>query len=134
MKIKIDVIDDLFSKCIRLLAMVRVGGCERCLAPKYDTVKDNGDIFPAWKQLQCSHFFGRGRKSVRWDEDNAAGLCFGCHQYFTSHPLEHVEWFKARLGDRFELLQGRMRILGRPDRAAIELYLTGKIDELIRGR
>ena len=68
---------------------------------------------------------------MRWDEENACLLCFGCHMYFTAHPLEHVEWFKARLGYRFDLLQARMRITHpKPDQEAITLYLRAKIKEL----
>jgi len=97
-----------------------VHGCERCLQGKTD-----------YKQLQCSHFIGRGKKSVRWDEDNAAGLCMGCHTYFTAHPLEHVEWFKARLGDKFDLLLARTRTPAKfIDRSAIELYLKEKIRQI----
>ena len=122
MKIRIDPLDQLFSKYIRLRAMDEVGGCERCLHGKID-----------YKGLQCSHFIGRGRKSVRWDEDNAAGLCMGCHIYFTAHPIEHVEWFKERLGDRFDLLQARSRTPARYlDRAAIKLYYKAKIEELLK--
>ncbi len=111
MRIKLSPLDKLFSIFIRQRAMQRVGGCERCLTPKRD-----------YNQLQCSHFHGRSRKSVRWDEDNAAGLCFGCHQHFTSHPLEHVEWFKKHLGEEFDLLEGRMRIIGMPDVEVLTLY------------
>ena len=120
MKIRIDPLDQLFSKYIRLRAMDEVHGCERCLQGKRD-----------YKELQCSHFIGRGKKSVRWDEDNASGLCFGCHQYLGSHPIEHVEWFKERLGDRFDLLQARARTpVKYIDREAIKLYYKAKIKEL----
>ena len=120
MRIKIDPLDVLFSKFIRLRAMEAVHGCERCFTKKN-----------SYKQLQCSHFFGRSRKSVRWDEDNAAGLCFGCHQYFTSHPIEHVEWFVGKLGDKFDMLNGRQRTPARYlDKNLIELYLKAKIEEL----
>ncbi len=133
MKIKIDPLDKLFSEFIRRRAIQRVGGCERCLTPQYDTEREDGTVFPAWKQLECSHFFGRAQKSVRWDEDNAAGLCFGCHQYLGSHPLEHVEWFKARLGDSFDLLNARARTPVRYlDKAGIKLYLKAKIEEILR--
>ncbi len=120
MKIKTDPLDILFSKFIRLRAMKVVHGCECCLARKMDYTK-----------LQCSHFFGRSRKSVRWDEDNAAGLCFGCHQYLGSHPVEHVEFFKARLGDKFDLLDGRQRTPSHQiDKEAIRIYLNARIKEL----
>ena len=116
MKIKLDGLDILFSQFIRR----RTGGyCERC------------GKFNGWKRLQTSHFIGRAKRSVRWDEDNAVGLCFGCHQYFTSHPLEHTEWFKKRLGDRFDLLIARTRNTHpKPDKEAITLYFKTKIKEL----
>lgn len=114
---RIDPLDKLFSQYVRMRAMANVGGCERCLQGKTD-----------YKQLQCSHFFGRAKKSVRWDEDNAAGLCFGCHQYFTSHPLLHTDWFQERLGERaFDLLRARAYTPTRPDKEAIRLYLQEKI-------
>jgi len=119
MRVRIKPLDKLFSHFIRLRAMETNHGCERCGAWKAD-----------YKWLQCSHFFGRAKKSVRFDEENAAGLCFGCHQYFTSHPLEHTEWFKERLGDRFDLLVVRANTVNKPDEDLIGLYLKGKIKEL----
>ena len=119
MNIKLDKLDVLFSQYVRMRAIKLVHGCERCLAYKKD-----------YKELQCSHFFGRSRKSTRWDEDNCAGICFGCHQYLGSHPLEHVEFFKERLGDKFDLLQARMKIMGKPDKTALKLYYTELIKEL----
>lgn len=132
MRIKRDKLDDLFSEFIRRRAIAEVGGCERCLRPKVDIVKDNGDIFPAWKQLECSHFVGRGNQATRYDEDNACALDFGCHQYFTSHPLEHTEWFAKRLGeDKFNMLLGRMRnTWPHPDKKLIEIYLKEKLKEV----
>ena len=110
MKIKLEPLDKLFSQYIRLRDKV----CQRCGSSR---------------GLQTSHFIGRSNKAVRWDEDNACALCFGCHQYFTSHPLEHVEFWKQRLGDRFDLLQCRAREVGRVDKEAIALYLNVKIKE-----
>ena len=120
MKIKIDSLDRLFSEYIRCRAIAKVGGCERCGARK-----------TSYKQLQCSHFIGRANKVVRWDEDNAWGLCFGCHQYLGSHPLEHVEFVKHLLGEKeFEMLQVRSQIVYKPNREAIRLYLRQKLEEL----
>ncbi|KKM75483.1 hypothetical protein LCGC14_1389770 [marine sediment metagenome] len=122
MKIRIDPLDKLFSEFIRRRAMVRVGGCERCLTPKV-----------SYKQLQCSHFHGRSRKSVRWDEDNAVGLCYGCHQYLSSHPQEHLEWFKKHIGvSEFENLEGRMRQRGHPDKQLLTLYYKAQLEEIER--
>ena len=88
-------LDSLFSEYIRKRAISKVGGCERCLTPKFDIQKDNGDIFPAWKQLQCSHFIGRSKKSTRLDEDNCIGICGACHFGFsltksTDRPIQHA--------------------------------------------
>jgi len=119
-------LDALFSEYIRRRAIQRVGGCERCLTHKYDIQKEDSSIFPAYKQLQCSHFIGRSRSSVRFDPDNACGLCGACHLYLTAHPLEHTEFFKQRLGRNFDLLMARMRIIG-IDQKAIELYLKEQL-------
>jgi len=129
--LKIDPLDKLFSEYIRRRAIVRVGGCERCLSIKPDTEKENGTVFPGWKQLQCSHFWGRGKISVRWDQDNAAGLCGGCHMYLTAHPEEHRNWFMTRLGaDDFDLLMGRAFTPQKPDIEALTIYLKEMIKEV----
>jgi len=112
MKIKIDPLDKLFAKVI----LLRDKYCRRC--------GGSGG-------LQTSHFHGRSKRSVRWDEDNAVLLCFGCHQYFHSQPQEHVEWFKQRLGEeKYNNLRGRMRQIGKPDKVLIGLYLKERIKEL----
>jgi len=60
MKIRIDPLDTLFSEYIRK-RVYREGRatCERCGKIYYDEIKENGEIYPAWKNLQCSHFHGR---------------------------------------------------------------------------
>ena len=121
MKIRIDPLDTLFSEYVRKRAMARVHGCERCLRGK-----------AAYSELQCCHFHGRSRKSVRWDEDNAAGLCMGCHVYLDSHPLEKVQFFQERLGDGFDLLTARAsQTYPRPDREALGLYFKAKLREVL---
>ena len=113
MKIKIDGLDRLFSRYIRL----RAGGrCEYC---------------GAVKPLQCSHFHGRRKRNVRWNENNAAALCFTCHLYLGENPLAHCEWFKKRLGDeKFEMLNIQAQTIVKPDINAITLYLKAKVKEL----
>lgn len=113
MRIRIDPLDVLFSEFIRKRAK---GVCERC------------GSYKGWKRLQCSHFFGRAKKSVRWDEENCSALCFGCHAYFTAHPLEHCDWFQERLGDRFDLLMGRVnQTHPKPDKELLTLYYREKL-------
>lgn len=130
-KLRLLPLDKLFSEYIRRRALERVGGCERCLTFKNDIVKDNGESFPSYKQLQCSHFIGRARRAVRWDEDNAVGLCAGCHMYLTAHPTEHVKFFMDYLGEeKVDLLMARNRERTKPDIEAITLYYKEKIREL----
>ena len=117
MRIKSDPLDVLFSRLIRLRAD---GKCERCGSPV------------GFNKLQTSHFHGRRKKSVRWNEDNACALCFTCHQYFTENPLEHVVWFEERLGkERFTLLFAQSVVKGKVDREAVRLYHQQKIKEIM---
>lgn len=112
MKIRIDPLDKIFSLYIRTRDKV----CQRC----------------GGKAQHCAHFHGRARKSVRWDEDNACALCMGCHVYLDSHPLDKVEFFKARLGEHeFDLLNSRARIPAKYlDKSALILYYQAKLREL----
>jgi hypothetical protein len=113
MRIKIDPLDKLFSQFIRQRDHV----CQRCLSPT--------------NTIACAHFHGRSSKSVRWDEDNACGLCMGCHSYLDSHPMEKVEFFLQRLGqENFDALNCRLRqIWPRTDKKLLELYFREKIKE-----
>ena len=113
MKIRIDPLDKLVSEYVRK----RSGGyCERC-----------GKYY-GWKGLQACHFHGRSKRSVRYDEDNLVALDFGCHQFLDSHPLEKVEFFKTRLGERgFNMLNSRMRGMEKVDRKLLELYYQNKL-------
>src|SRR3990172_983442 len=79
LKIRIDPLDELFSKYVRLRDDYT---CQRCGAKS--------------KNVQCAHFHGRARQSTRFDDKNCTSLCFACHQYFHAHPHEFVEWTKQR--------------------------------------
>lgn len=84
-KVKIDVADKAFSLYIRTRDNWT---CQRC----------HTRYTPPTSALHCSHFQGRAKESTRFEPDNACALCYGCHQYFTSHPAEHYAWQVARLG------------------------------------
>ena len=128
---KYAALDNLFSRYIRTQTIREYGGCARCLTPKHDVYKEDGTKYPAWKQLQTAHFWGRRNTNVRFDPDNAIGLCGACHLYFHAHPLEFVEFFKARLGEQaFDLLRARANEVGRPDKKAIELWLKKELKEM----
>ena len=130
-KTKNGPMDKLFSEYIRRRAIARVGGCEKCLTPKYNTTKDNGDPYPAFQYLQCSHFIGRSNHCMRWDEDNAMGLCGACHMLLSGHPTEHVKWYTAKVGQAVvDNLYARQRQRERPDLNALTIYYRHKIKEL----
>jgi hypothetical protein len=114
-------LDTLFSQYIRMRAIKSVHGCERCLAYKED-----------WnKGLQCAHMFSRVKRSTRFDIDNAAGLCAGCHRYLDDNAYDKVEWFKHRLGEKeFEYLTARATRPTKIDMPMVTLFLKGKLEEL----
>ena len=111
--------DDLFSYLIRTRAMKRVGGCERCLTAKIN-----------YKALHCAHNQPRGRLSTRWHEDNAAGLCPGCHRYIDNNHDEKREFFVKLLGeDRYEYVRIQSLTPQKVDRELWKLYLDLKVKE-----
>jgi hypothetical protein len=120
MKIKIDPLDQLFSRYIRLKAGIGkdgVGKCERC---------------GHYNFLQCAHFHSRRKRTVRWDEENAAALCYGCHSYLDGNPMEKIEFFKKKIGeDRFIQLNIRaMQTHPKPDQEAIKIWLKQEIKKI----
>ena len=116
MRIKRNPLDILFSRYIRLRAK---GRCDCC----------NREV--GFKALQTCHFYGRRYLSLRYDEENVSCLCFSCHRHFHEQPKEFVEWFSKRLGEeKFNLLQARVRVGGRIDKEAIQLYYQTKIKEI----
>ena len=128
---KLNKLDILYSEFIRKRAIKLVSGCERCRTPKFNKSKEDGSIYPAYKQLQTSHFWGRAKRSVRWDEDNSVGLCGACHLYLTSRPKEHSRWFEEHLGQPvFDLLEARAHIPTKVDEKAIEIYLIERLRNL----
>jgi len=122
--------DDLFSEYIRKRAILRAGGCERCLTPKVDVQLDSGTVTPAWKQLDCAHLISRVHHGTAWDPDNALGLCSGCHFYIDR--LERKDVFiieKVGLYTYQELLLKKDGV-HHIDHAAVRLYLKKLIEEL----
>lgn len=82
---KRDKTDALFSHYVKLLSG---GYCKRC--GNYLGVKSRG--------LHCAHCFSRGRLATRFVRDNAQALCYGCHRYLDSRPMEKQEFFRKILG------------------------------------
>lgn len=121
---KIDPLDKLFSQYIRMRAIARVHGCERCGHWKED-----------YKQLDCAHLISRWHKSIRWDPDAAIGLCGGCHMWIDHEAEEKIQLLKSIVGEEgYDLLRARARTLAKyVDESAITVYLQAKIQELNGG-
>ena len=77
----------------------------------------------------------RRHLNTRYDELNACTLCFGCHAYLDSHPIEKIEFFKARLGEQgFDMLRARAQETGhRLDKEAIRLFLKEELKKMGNG-
>ncbi|MBA7639459.1 hypothetical protein ES703_47117 [subsurface metagenome] len=117
MKIRVDILDRLFSLCVRLLSG---GYCKRC------------GKYVGYKKLDNAHFHSRRKHSVRWDFANTTPLCYGCHSYIDGNPFRKIEFFLELLGqERFNALNARAEIL-KPqiDKEALKKDLQGKIKTL----
>ena len=108
---KIKYLDFLMRRYI----LLRDKYCQRCGTPY---------------NLECAHCFRRAHLNTRYDDCNCCALCKKCHLYLDTHPEEKKEFFKARLGERFDLLRARSQETGKIDRAAIELWLRNELGML----
>lgn len=109
-RILIDPADRIFSEYIRR----RDGRCVSC--------GKQGQGRHGIVGLDCAHYFGRSKESVRFDPENADALCKTCHwlwDHTRKGRLAH-ELFKVRqLGHwRHGQLEGRSRHVVKRDRAA----------------
>ena len=77
-------LDKIFSLYIRTRDK---WGCQRC--GKQQKEKSTG--------YHCAHILGRSKQSVRWNELNAYGICYGCHLFIDTHPTEKTIWAINRL-------------------------------------
>ncbi len=41
---------------------------------------------------------GRKNESLRWDERNAFGMCYGDHSFIDSNPHEKEAWYVSQFG------------------------------------
>ena len=96
--------------------------CQRCGA-RYT---------PPTRALHCSHFQGRGKENTRFNEDNADAMCYGCHQYFTSHPAEHLAWQVKRKGQaKVDEIVLASNLYCKKDRQGQYLYWKQKNNETL---
>lgn len=85
MPIKLLACDTYFSKCVREAANWT---CARCGSKHEENSKG----------LHNAHFMSRGKWGTRFDPDNTAPLCYGCHSYIDREPYEKQRWFEEYLG------------------------------------
>lgn len=117
-RLKRSLADRLFSDYIRTRDK---GTCQRCFTP-YELPTS---------ALHCSHFWGRGNKSVRFDPDNAMAACYGCHRWLTANPAAHRDFFLKRLGEkRFDVLGVRARTPTKIDEKLIVIALKEEMKRL----
>ena len=115
MKIKVTLLDKLFSRYVRLLSG---GYCKRC--GQYKGMK-----------LHNAHFHSRRKHSVRWDIENTAPLCYGCHSHLDGNPFVKIEFFLELLGqERFNQLNERAENLAKVDKEALKREFQEKIKQL----
>ena len=98
---KLKPADTAFSKCVRQAAGWKCAKCGKYYGP------ENG------RALDCSHIFGRTKRSVRWAKENAVALCVAHHRWWHSFPLESGKWMEKRLGKKkYELLMEKANTVG----------------------
>lgn len=120
-RIKIDKADKMFSDYIRFRDNWK---CVRC-----------GRVHLLFKNtLDNSHYFSRGKESVRFDEENCDSLCkFPCHPVWEKEEREAYKAFKVKqLGQKgFDALTLRAHTPGRRDRKMAYLYWKKRLEELL---
>ena len=121
-KMKRDPADAAFSNYIRTRDNWT---CQRC-GKQYK---------PPTSALHCSHFQGRGKENTRFDPENCDALCYGCHQYFTSHPGEHYQWQVDKKGQQaVDLIIYRSNQYKKKDRVLEKLIWTQALKDLTQQR
>jgi len=83
-----DLLDALYREVIRRRAMRLAKGCQCCLSPKL-----------SYTMLHTAHLHSRGKRTVRWDVRNSAGICYLCHRFLDTHRFEKEAFFRKLLGD-----------------------------------
>jgi len=123
-KIKVSKLDKMFSNYIRKRDDYT---CQFC-----------GSIFDPFERyglqgLDCSHFWGRAAKSVRFDPENADALCSGCHMTHEGNKQGAYRDFKIdQLGqDAYDNLESKARSsikFGVVQQAEMEEVLSEMLD------
>jgi hypothetical protein len=118
--IKIDSADRVFSKYIRLKAK-KCANCGR-----------RGTGEEGITGLQASHYYGRRKESVRFDEENVDVFCIGCHKRLgTDYRNEYEDFKRKQLGEKgFDLLMLRANTPSKKDRKLAYMIYSKLLKEL----
>ena len=119
-KIKRDPADIWFSKYIRLKARWTCEACGKFLG-------EGGG--------EASHFHGRRKESVRFDEENVSCHCTNCHRVFGENPEDHRAWKLKQLGQRrYDALLVRANTFQKKDRKLMAITYKKAYEELKESR
>jgi len=117
--IKLEPADILWSKYIRK----KHRKCEMC--GKLGTGEDG------ITGLECAHYKGRRRRSVRFYEPNCLCLCIGCHRKCHEDPDMHCSFMKKKLGERgYEILIVQANVTQKKDKVMEKMYAKACLDDL----
>ena len=116
-KIVYDPADRLFSVYIRLL---RGGKCEKCGKLGALDAQDRYIV-----GLQASHFHSRGKRTVRFAEENVDCLCISCHKFLEEHKkTDYAAWKLDRMGQKaYDKLELAANMTGKKDKVAELMYV-----------
>lgn len=111
MSVKIRKADKLFSDYVKK----RDGYmCKRCRNT------------PDPRGLHCSHYWGRGRESTRFEPDNADALCMYCHRYWGHGDgrEEYKAYMIKKLGiERYKSLEVQANTYKKKDDKLVIIWL-----------
>ena len=120
MRVKIRKTDILFSKYIRSRDNWT---CNRC--------KHKHEV--GSRGLHNSHYWSRGKESVRFEEDNCIALCFACHRLWGhgDEREQYREFMIKKLGEEgFKGLMMQANTFKKRDDIMDEIIITQLLDNL----
>ena len=123
-KIRIDKADRTFS------LYIRTRDDWTCQNPKC-----NRGFGEGVGNLHNSHYWGRGRESVRFDPENCDAICASCHLRWGGDYREEYTAFKiAQLGqDGYNALKLRAHQYKKKDREWEHLRAKARLEDLKKG-
>ena len=117
-KTKVRPVDTLYSSYLRTK---RGWKCEKC----------GKDCSDNKQYLTVSHFHGRRKESVRFDDENVSVLCRKCHFYFEEHKEDYKKWLISIIGERrFDILTLTANTTAKKDDEGMRIVLKKLIKDL----